>query len=451
MVSPSKKATKTSLNGKDWLIGGTWSAGGRYTKKPNMQKTAKEELFDLKNTSSIWLRDSEQVGWFEFSGKPETGNALAPLVLSRLQIDKVPWHGIFRLKDGWWIVAVDDSMALHPLWDVWVSDEDFHQFYESNNSKLMTFPFGIQCETLEETEKWLFNDETIKSNFKVTPIIAFEKTIKKIAFLIIFMGILSVLGYAGYYLWEQHEAEIAHHKKMLMIAQEKINNELLQHQKALTQMQMKREESHIKKVWQDWPRPWQSPISWSTFMHYCGNLSSGLNSENGWELVEVQCTWSPKNPSVINETKKWYRGKFSTVLHLPKGNGKVEKNGNFFLQNKTLKIKWNNSDIEDNLLPDLPIIKNFWLGKLQKWKGLVQIHTGDNSVFLAPIPKGTPPQVAKSLHPPVLWKSFPVTLISNYRIDSLKLLHGKYFIPLKFVNVLGLSNHYIVTGVQYAK
>lgn len=452
-MDASRKIARTiRLHGKEWLINGTWSAGGRYPKSPNMQKTAKEELFDVQHTSYTWLDESEQVGWFEFLDKPENGHALAPIVLRQIKSDNIPWHGIFRVESGWWIVAVDDAMALHPLWDVFVSEDDFSQFYAENSPKWMTFPFGIQLNTVEETEDWLFDNNTSAKGSKVSPIIAFKQAIKQFSILIIVLSILILISGVAYHFWEIHEEAIAHRKELLELAQEKLNAEVIARQKKITKQELLMDEKHIENTWQDWPRPWVNPISWGTFINKCENSFSGVNHKNGWSLTNIECKWSAKNPKILTITKIWNRGVLSSVLHLPEKNGTIENQGNIFNQIIQLNVPWKSVSSHRNMQAKytLPQMKNHWLGESQIWKSVISISTGTVQTFLAPIPKGTPPKVAKSLHPPVLWRSFPVIFSSSYSPNHWYFWKNKDFIPSLFSYSLN-NNVYSITGVQYVQ
>ncbi len=111
------------------------------------------------------------------------------MVLSRLRLDMVPWRGIFKIDGGWWVVAVDDGMAIHPLWDVWIPDDNFQRFYEENSSRWMTFSNSLQLDTEEETQKWLLEGEDHRNAPKVVPVTGTEQGIKK--------GIISVARCLG--------------------------------------------------------------------------------------------------------------------------------------------------------------------------------------------------------------------------------------------------------------
>lgn len=451
MHSANKTARLIHFDGKPWLIGGTWTAGGRYTKKPNPKKAAKEEMFDPQHTAMVWLKESEQIGWFVFGDKVQSGRALAPLVLSKLQLSKVPWRGVFRLDGGWWVVAVDDAMALHPLWDVWVPEEQFQRFYEENSSKWMTFSHGLQLDTPEESWKWLLDEEDYRNAPKVTPVIAAEQTLKKGAVALVAMSAIAGLGFAGDYFWKVHEEDVAHHQRMLQLAQERLNAEANQREMAMTQAEIQSEQKQIEHSWQDWPRPWMRPISWNIFFHTCDKAWVGKITDHGWMLTQVQCHWSAKNPSLMVIHKKWLRGDFATVLHAPSGS--VQKDGDSIDQTLHMKLAWKkySKDDTDSVLSSVSADKRLWLGESQKWNDVIQITSSTVGTFLAPIPKGTPPRVAKSLHPPVLWRSFPVTFSSLYTPNRWPFWNIAGMVPSRLTVVLGYNAHYTVTGVQYAE
>lgn len=451
MQSVNKTARIIHFDGKSYLIGGTWTAGGRYPKNPNPKKAAKDEMFDPQHTSTVWLKESEQVGWFVFDGKAQNGRALAPLVLSKLQLNRVPWRGVFRLDGGWWVVAVDDSMALHPLWDVWVPEDQFQRFYEENSSKWMTFSHGLQLDTPEESWEWLLDEEDYRNAPKVTPVIATEQKLKKGAVTLVVLSAITGLGFIGDHFWKVHEQDVAQHQRMLQLAQEKLNAEASQKEMAMTQAEIQSEQKQIEHSWQDWPRPWMRPISWNTFFRTCDTAWSGKISDHGWMLTQVQCHWSAKKPSALVIHKTWLRGTFATVLHAP--HGSVQKEGNII--NQTQHVKWAWKKYANNgtsiVLSSILADKRFWLGNSQKWNDVIHITSGNVDTFLAPIPKGTPPKVAKALHPPILWRSFPVTFSSLYAPNRWPFWGVAGMVPSQLTAVLGKKAYYTVTGVQYAK
>lgn len=446
MNGANKTAKLISLDGKPWLIGGHWTAGGRYPKKPKLKPAAREDLFDPDRTSAVWLKESEQIGWFVFDGKPKTARALAPMVLSKLRLDVVPWRGIFRLEDGWWVIGVDDAMAIHPLWDVWVSDADFKKFYEENSARWMTFNSGLQLDTVEESRQWLLDGEDYHNAPKAVAVTGAEQKAKQGAIAVAVIGSVAGAGALGWHLWKEHEAAVAHREQLARLVQQRMDAERAQQ---LTQREIAMETRHVENIWQDWPRPWTSPIAWRAFFKVCAQSWSGRLNQQGWMLTQVHCQWSPKHPGVMDIDRTWARGKFATVLHAPSGS--IESAGNVVLQHevKTLSWKKNVGGIGVPALKSLTANRRLWLGESQKWNGIVEIQRGAVKIFRAPIPKNTPPSVVKMLHPPILWKSFPVTFTSLYPPDRWTFWHNVGLIPSGMTVTLGKDSQYIVTGVQY--
>jgi hypothetical protein len=442
----NKTAKLISLGDKQWLIGAHWTAGGRYPKKPKVKQAAKEDLFDPKRTATVWLRESEQIGWFVFDGKPKIARALAPMVLSKLRLDVVPWRGIFKMEGGWWIIAVDDAMAIHPLWDIWVPDADFKKFYEENSARWMTFSSGLQLDTTEESQQWLLGGEDYHNAPKVAAVTGVEQKAKQGAIAVAVLGALAGTGAIGWHLWEKHEAAISHRQLMARLAQQRMNAEQAQQ---LTQGEINSERKHVEDTWQDWPRPWTSPIAWHTFFKTCAQSWSGRLNRQGWMLTQVHCQWSAKKPGVMDVDRTWARGQFATVLHAP--SGAVQVTGDIISQHEVKTLAWakDAGGREGTALKSLTANRHLWLGEAQKWNGIVEIARGAVTIFHAPIPKNTPASVVKLLHPPVLWKSFPVTFTSIYQPDRWTFWRDVGFVPLSMTVTLGKASQYVVTGVQY--
>lgn len=454
MSTVDKKSKIIHIDGSDWIIGGTWTAGGRYPKNPSFSKSAKEELFDPKKTSAIWLKDSEQVGWFCFDDKPLSAKALAPLVLSNLDLNGVPWHGIFKLEDGWWIVAVDDAMALHPLWDTWVSDKDFIDFYQENNAKWMTFSHGVQLDNFEETKNWLFANNEGKNAKKAVPINSSTEIAKKAGIIFFVFFVLFIAGMIGYHFWDLHERSIMEHKKMLMMDQERLKAEALENKLALNRFEILKEKHQIEETWKNWPKPWVAPMKWSVFFNTCEKASDTPMNDNGWTLNKVSCHWSPNDSDFMDISWQWVRGQGATVLDVPENHGSplIQDKGNLIIEKQKINLKWNKKTLIKNFsIPSLSDDENYWLGISQKWNGIIDVKYGKPESFLAPIPSGTSPKVSKLLHPPVLWEYFPVNFKSIYAPKDFTFLSRKGIIPSDMSIFLGLNGHYTLTGVQYAQ
>lgn len=448
MQGITKSAKIITLGGKHWLVGGYWTAGGRYKSKQNLKKAAIAEQFDPGHTAAVWLREAEQIGWFVFDGKPVKERPLAPMVLSKLRMDSVPWRGTFKMEGGWWVVAVDDAMALHPLWDVWVPDNEFQKFVEDNSSRLMTFNQSLQLETSEESQKWLLEGEYYGDSPKATPVIGNEQNIKKGAMALVVAGVVTSIGYEGWRLWQQHEAAVASHQQMLRREQARLNAEAAQ---KLTSREVHAEEHRIENSWQDWPRPWTNPISWRTFFQTCEQGWSGTVNDQGWMLVQVQCHWTAKRPTVLDIHKTWDRGTFATVLHAP--HGVIQKHGDVIIQTIRKSLNWNatGNAVQKPLSSTITENQRFWTGQSQKWNGVIQITQGSSTYYRALIPKNTPPNIRKDLHPPILWRSFPVVFNSIYAPSHWPFWAVSALIPSRMTAVLGKESQYTVTGVQYGR
>ena len=448
MQGMAKTAKLITMDGKPWLVGGYWTAGGRYKSKSNLKKAAIAEQFDQKHTAAVWLKETEQIGWFVFDGKPVKARALAPMVLSKLRMDSVPWRGTFHLEGGWWLVAVDDAMALHPLWDVWVPDDEFQKFVEENSSRLMTFNQSLQLETPEESQKWLLDGEDYGNSPKAVPVTGNEQNVKKGAVVLVVAGVVTGIGYAGWHLWQRHEAAMASQQQMLRQAQAKLNAETAQ---KLSAREIHAEEHRIKNSWQDWPRPWTNPVSWRTFFHACERSWSGSINDQGWMLVQVRCHWSAKRPTVLDIHKTWYRGSFATVLHAP--HGVIRKHGDVIIQAVQKPLNWNaaGNAVREPLSSTITKNQRFWMGQSQKWNGVIQITQGGSTLFRAPIPTDTPLSVRRDLHPPILWRSFPVDFNSTYTPNHWPFWAMSDLIPSGMTAMLGKDSQYTVTGVQYGR
>lgn len=443
-----KTAKLITLDRQSWLVGGHWTAGGRYKSKPNLKKAAFDEQFDANHTAAVWLKEAEQIGWFVFDGKPVKARSLAPMVLSKLRMDIAPWRGTFKMEGGWWVVAVDDAMALHPLWDTWVPDDEFQKFVEDNNSRLLTFNQSLQLDTPEESRKWLLDGEDYGTSPKAILVTGNEQNLKKGAVVLVVASVISGAGYEGWHLWQHHEEAMALHQQRLKQEQAKLNADAAQQ---LSAREIHVEEHRIENSWQDWPRPWTNPISWRAFFQACERGWSGTVNDHGWMLVKVQCHWSAKHPTEMNIRKTWDRGQFATVLHAP--NGVVQKQGDVILQTVQKSLKWNaaGNAVMEPLSSTITKTQHFWMGQGQKWNGVIQITPGSSTPYRAPIPNNVPPSIRRDLHPPILWRSFHVVFSSTYVPNQWPFWATKALIPLGMTAILGKDSQYTVTGVQYGR
>ncbi|MBN6739497.1 type 4b pilus protein PilO2 [Acidithiobacillus sp. MC6.1] len=454
MDSLQKFAGVIPYNHQNWMVGGTWSAGGRFPKKISMVKQTKEEQFPLDRSYATWIKEEKQAAWFVFpEGKPPLGEdgkkpkALYPLawvVLQRMHAGQMPWRGLFRLPgDSWWFVAVDANGAVHPRWDILISDVDKTHFFAEHRAEIAAFPNEVFCETPEESFAWLFGDEVSGSIPRALPALVRHYQARK---LMLLGGLVAVLGGAGLYglhLWRQHEAQLeAAHQRETMAARAYAAAHDIAAQSAADSAMIAR----VNAAWLATPRPWQSGVSWATAIHACASNFGGLNtvSKDGWTLSVLSCEL---HGAVMSVHKTWVRSSLATVFHAPKG--RIGKSGNKIVSVSTVTLPV----FSHGNIPVKAEAEKEWMGLQQRWAGILAVSPSAMQSFAPPVPAFVPAAERKKLHPPALWNMNPVVISSSaLPVEPLwPVLKTRGFMPKSIEALLTHSGiSWVVTGIQYA-
>ncbi len=454
MDSLQKYARVIQHDQRNWLIGGTWSAGGRFPKKVNMVKQTKEEQFPLDRSYSVWLKEEKQAAWFVFpSGKPpadEKGKrlkALIPLawvVLQRMRVGQMPWRGLFRLMDdAWWFIAVDANGAVHPRWDILIPDAEKSRFFTEHRSEIASFPNEVVCDTPEESFSWLFGDDLPRSMPRVLPVLANRQQAKKVVLL---GGLVVMLGGAGIYgahLWHQHQIRIEQQRQRAIMAARAY---ALTHGLAMQSAARSAMIARVNAIWQSYPRPWQASVSWDKAIHACTSNLGGLDtvSDYGWKLSVLSCDFQGTEMTVH---KTWVRTPLATVFHAP--TGAIGKLGNTITSVKTVQMPVSH----ESGIPKKSDAEKEWMGLRQQWAGVLAITTSHMQSFVPKIPAFVPANDRKTMHPPILWRMNPVVIAAPFLpitpLWPVLKTHG--FLPKSIeAHLMSRSILWTVTGIQYA-
>jgi hypothetical protein len=447
----SKTVKIFQKEGKSWLIGGTWSAGGRFPQRANWKKIADEEGFQPNKTSNIWLKEEKQVGWYQFAGAPTSGYPLAVLALRKTNVQNIPWRGLFKMDQGWWFIAVDSNGAVHPRWDVWIEDDELNRFLTRHASEISSFKFEDRYDTADESWAWLLSDGT--SDVKpVKPVLIDSRYFK----LAILAGVaIFALTLAGYRFYEIHaKQEFA---KKMAIAREKNIQKAMQI-RAIREQQIKAHqalEQKLNEYWANYKRPFLSYPEWKDIIPLCDKAVSSdyrIGIDVGWSLTSISCDVSgagaPKVTSWhLQISAKWSRNAFATVFHRP--NGALSADGNSVVSTRVVDLPGHQGDP----LPAQETTNLNWVGQSQRWNGIIKIANPKMIPFGPPPPGFLTPAEKKDYHPPILWSQGAVTLSSVVASkNGWSAVQYPDFVPAGITASIENNNvNWTLTGEQYAK
>ncbi len=439
------KKTVIFTRGKtDWLIGGQWTAGERFPKRPkHLKALAAEEGFDPARTAAVWLSEEQQVGWFAFSGTPKKGKPLAALAARQVSNDKWPWQGLFCLDtDLWWLVVTDTTGAVHPLWDIFGTRDEVMQVMSDRIAELATIQHQDRFETPEESWSWLLEDEGLVRQIPVaTPVNAAEQSIKKAALVLLPALVLVGGGGAGLIWWKKQQmlkAQIA--AQQAIAAQAASQNS----QKAQESAREAALIAQIRHQWAATPRPWAQMQTWSNVIAAC---QPGPLTQDGWRLTGLKCQVQGANLQI---DRTWMRGQLATVLKAPSGT--LDAQGQTVLQTSTVVLP---AAQPGSAATDAKQAALWWLGMTQQWAGVLQIKADPMAPYRPPFPPNTPPNVQKELQPPVLWQSGKVSISAQIAPGASKahwpVLNAVGFVPESMqITLQGANLQWTLEGTQYA-
>jgi hypothetical protein len=443
-----QKAARTFSRGnRTSLISGTWLAGGRFPRKANWIRQTREEQFPVERSSVVWLRQEQQAAWFVSPAgrRPLAGVPLAWAVLQRMRANDLPWRGFFRLsEEGWWIIAVDGSGAVHPRWDSWIPHSDYETFRENHATELAAFTHEEICETPEESWDWLLSDARIDNAPVIRPVVAGRERAKKVSITAVaavaaMWGAMQLIS-----LWHRHEVAEANALAMRLASENAMS---AQERAEMTRIQHAAMVERVNQYWQNLPRPWMQWPTWSAVTHACNDVIAGGMPDialDGWKLSKLRCTVSSSD---LRIERTWVRIPLATVFQRPAG---------------TLSADGEEIDsVTFEPLPpmaehDILASKNAttdWLGWKQQWDGALDIKAAAATPYLPPVPAFVPPAERSHFHSKALWNTATISITADgLPIEPLwPLLNTAGFLPTSVVATLQATNgiNWTISGVQY--
>jgi hypothetical protein len=427
------------------LVGGQWSAGERFPKAPNYARIAREEGFDPKSVSAIWMREEKQVGWFVFEGKPQRGVPLAWFVAQRMSQGRLPWRGIFNLGDVWWFITCDEKGAIHPSFDVAVLPEDKDAFEGAHLSALASFTHGVYCGTPEESWAWLLEDAPVSQAPQMVPVLAAAKA-RRVAIVgaASLVGLV-VAGQLGIHLWRKHEQTLQEQsqEQARILAQRRLREQMTAAVAANGALSKR-----VDRVWAQTPRPWMSAPAWADVLGAATKAMS-TTSVNGWRLAKVVCT--VQGASLLID-REWLRSDLATVASAPQGD--VAADGNSVTDHEVVKL----AAAEKRPLVTLASQQDASravMAQSQRYARVYLVRLGAFTPYRPPVPAFVPKDMVSKFNPPVLWFSAPI------KIDALMgvapdlrnaALFGAANVPAKVeIDFMSHSMSWKLEGIEYAQ
>lgn len=440
-VSPGQKFAHVLLHdGQSWVIGGHWSASGRFPKRPvGLKKLAREEGFDPKQSGFVWLREEQQTGWFVFGDKPLKAKPLAALAARRLTAAQLPWRGLFCLADDlWWLVVTDASGALNPKWDIFGAHDDVLNVINDNLAELAPITHQEIFNTPQESWEWLLGDEAeIRNLPMVVPALSAESAAKKVLMVAAPIGLAAAGAVVGL-TWWKHKQEMLQQQAMTLAQQRAAA--LAQLSKQQQEQQERAMIARIQAQWAAIPRPWQQAVAWSDALKSC---QIGPVSIDGWQLTQVDCKVQGAQMQIARTFK---RLPFATVFAMPQG--ELSADGNAVVQTQTVSLP---AAPVSAPLPSVSDAQRTWMGLSQRWATVTPVTAAAAQPYRPPYPPNTPPQVQQKLPQPVLWNSISVSVQGATSPASWPVLGTPYFLPDAITLALsGGSLQWTLKGTQYA-
>lgn len=435
------KTTVVLRRGKSiWLVGGHWTAGERFPKRPGrLKKLAADEGFDPSRTAAVWLADEQQVGWFSFAGKPVKGFPLAALAARRLGAGQWPWQGLFKLDDDlWWLVVTDSAGALHPAWDVAGSEEAIHQVMSDKIAELATIPHQERFDDPNAAWEWLLGDASVIRTIPAAVSVTSAQVAAKKAVLVTVPLIAVLAGGGAGLMWWKHQQALR--------AQQMAQQAMMAQQQAQTAAQAAaaaQEAAMMARIEQDWkntPRPWAQTQAWGDVFSAC---QVGPITQHGWLLTTVQCS---VQGATLNIKRTWARLPFATVLNAPEGS--ADPQGQTILSDSTVSLPAAQPGQPGS---DAAQVSKWWLGMTQQWSQVLSIKADPLQPFTPPFPPNTPPQIQQKMTPPVLWRQGKVTISGAVEPKPLwPVLSAAGYLPERIeINLRGARLQWTFEGTQY--
>lgn len=433
-----------------WVIGGAWGAGGAHAHKPkSFVALAKEESFDPKVSSAVWLQQEEQVGFFVWQDKPpklsRKTHPLAAAAARKLSSKQYPFVGIFNLGDNlWWLFSSDSNGAVHPVWgDIYGTRDEIDRYVSEHAAQLASSAGREEIPDADEAWAWLLSDDqNVESIRHVTGGALDPKAAVALALAV---GVVAVGVVGGKMLIGRDARDQAALAQQAAAAQARLA-EIARLDKERKHQEAKR---RVEAFWASYPKPWeQQHYDWTTMLGACqiGKTSNG----HGWTLSRLECSVSPSGATI---TRKWQRGRFASVLDKPEG-GVMDESGD------TAVVSGAHPLDAAGGVPVLPSVSDArlkWLDLSKKQFGAaMSLQVGQMQPFRPPFPPNTPPEVQKEMVPPILWHQMDVKIGTFNRPGGREhVFQSEGFLPTSAESSVADSGNLRVNwstkGVQYAK
>lgn len=441
-----KKAVTLKRNATTWVLGGTWSARGRIARRSNWTSVAREEGFDPKLTSNAWLNEESQVGWFVHDKRPASALPLAAAVARRVSQDDHPWLGVFRLSDdGWWYIALDNTGAVHPRWDIWVPEDDRSQFENDHAAELGALPEAMVVDNPEDAWLWIMDGVDLRSIQPARPVLSAKYRLRRLAILGTF-GLTALIGghfALRYWHHQQMEKSLARIRELARERAEKI---------AAARKAAAAERNGMSERIQNYlahiARPWKHQPTWNMLYTSCDKDAQKSYDEGykyGWRLERVTCTNTGHS---IQYDVKWKQGKFATLFHKPHG---------YYSPSGRHVMSINDAPLNGGVNYDAAVsgdLTKLWIAYAQKWVNIFLIDNSNKWVsYQPPIPSFMGKRNPKQKNDmPILWRSKRIRIASSIGIGKEPFFFSvKGFVPKSIEMDFGNTTKTTFTGVQYEK
>lgn len=436
-----------------WLIGGYWSAGERFPKKPlNLPDVARKEGFDQIGLSAVWLKQEQQIGWFYFGDqKPGKGKPLAALALQRILNEEdyeFPLIGIFHIDDDiWWVIKTDNVGAMHPAWDVYGSKEEIENILSVRSSEVALAKKTVKIEDPEEFWSWaLSNRKTASSIPYAVGVLDPQKALKKaIAFSV--LTVVTALGTVnGYKWWKNYQQEKARQEMIAAQKQQEEQKKGLMYRQKLSEEQAKAEAIRlVNEALEKTRRPWERFVTWQELIKHC-RIESLF--QGGWKLESVECVPNHEN-GTITRNEVWVRQPWGTIKDAP-SEGRFDSKGDKATVSKTLTVN-TESDMQEKFVQYSSALLTYWLYQKQRLENVVDLEISNYAPFRPQIPNNVSEDVRKNINPPILWWEMPLSFSFKGGFDQrFSVFYSKGYIPTKIRVDLSKDEKWSFEGKHYA-
>ena len=433
--------------GVNWVVGGDWTAGGRFPARPRkVADIAREEGRALKGLGFVHFPESQQGAWFEFDdGKiPRKARPLAAQVAGVVLQTQWPWRGVFRLsEDVYWLIVIDQTGGVAATWDIAGSQEHIMEAMNARIAQIATIPNVQSFNSVEES--WAF----LMSMGVQAPLILPATggfSAKNVLRVLIPVAVVGAGAFGGLALWKRHMAQEVIRQQLIA---SRLRAEASAHMTAQQAARLQAQVNAVRAFWASYPKPWVSYVSWGDVLSAC---QVGPLHDHGWVVGHVQCQLN--KAGALSIEKAWKRQPFANVLDAP--NGSVSPDWNAITWMQTLPAQqYARSPATGGVLLPAQALRRYWAGMTQKYGQSFNVEQAQAQPFRPPYPPNTPPNVQKAAgSAPILWYEIPVTISTSLMpAAASELLNTPDFVPegvfVKFAR--NMSETFTLKGIQYAQ